>query len=55
MKLCSLNRQISVNISVFQKDLHVSNKKLVVERKYKIANSGSNIGPCLSDPCSAVF
>ena len=43
------------NISVLQKDLHVSNKKLVVERKYKIANSGSNMSPRLSDHRSAVF
>ena len=42
-------------ISVFQKDLHVSNKKLVVERKYKIANSVSSSSPCFSDHRSAVF
>ena len=49
------SNRYSVNISLSQNYLHVSNKTLLVERKYKIANSLSSISPCLSDHRSALF
>ena len=51
--MCIAEQYNCINLS--QNDLHVGNKTLVIERKYKIANSVSNINPCLSDHRSAVF